>query len=65
MGTRNLSVISDTGPLIHLSEIGCSEFLIMFDKVYVPESVHQEYLKHRKDITPVCKLMRYPLNIQW
>ncbi len=52
MGIRNLTVVSDTGPLLHLSEIGCINFLNVFEKVIVPTSVRQEYLKHEASDTP-------------
>ncbi|MDZ7318242.1 MAG: hypothetical protein ONB11_03750 [candidate division KSB1 bacterium] len=43
-----IRVVADTGPLIHLSEIGCINLLNNFHMIYVPESVHGEYFKHKK-----------------
>lgn len=48
MGAKKISVVSDTGPLLHLSEIECIHLLNIFDNIYVPESVRFEYLQHRK-----------------
>lgn len=47
-----IRVVSDTGPLIHLSEIGCINLLNNFQMIYVPESVHGEYYKHKKANDP-------------
>jgi len=47
-----IKVVSDTGPLIHLSEIECIHLLNIFQMIYVPESVHGEYYKHKKENDP-------------
>lgn len=52
MGIRNLIVVSDTGPLLHLSEIGCINLLKYFDNIFIPESVRFEYYKHKKRSDP-------------
>jgi len=36
------SAVLDAGPIIHLSEIGCIQFLQIFDTVYVPNAVYSE-----------------------
>ncbi|NOZ61243.1 MAG: hypothetical protein GXO74_06140 [Calditrichaeota bacterium] len=48
MGIKKMSVVSDTGPLLHLSEIGCAQLLLQFKKIYTPESVCDEYEKHKR-----------------
>lgn len=47
-----ITVVADTGPLIHLSEIGCVHLLKYFQKIYVPESVRDEYYKHKRKSDP-------------
>jgi len=47
-----ITVVSDTGPLIHLSEIGCVHLLEIFHTIYVPESVQGEYYKHKRASDP-------------
>jgi len=44
-----MNVVSDTGPLLHLSEIGCSQLLLHIQKIYVPDSVCNEYKKHKRN----------------
>jgi hypothetical protein len=34
--------VSNTGPFIHLAEIGEFELLKMFSKIYMPEKVYEE-----------------------
>ena len=34
--------VSNAGPLIHLSEVGCFELLQMFSRLYIPERIHEE-----------------------
>jgi len=38
----NVSAVADTGPLIHLSEIGSLDLLDVLDRLYVPETVYEE-----------------------
>ena len=52
MGFKKISVVSDTGPLIHISEIDSINLLKYFNNIYVPESVRLEYIKHRKSSDP-------------
>lgn len=37
-----LAAVLDTGPLIHLAEIGSLSLLSAFDRLYVPETVYEE-----------------------
>ncbi len=52
MGVKKISVVSDTGPLIHLSEIGCMKLLLQFHQIFLPDSVSHEYKKHKGNIEP-------------
>jgi len=52
VGINGISVVSDTGPLLHLSEIGGSKLLWQFKKIYVPDSVRFEYEKHKGENDP-------------
>lgn len=40
--TKKRVIVSNTGPLLHLSEIGRLEWLTLLGRVYVPVQVHQE-----------------------
>jgi predicted nucleic acid-binding protein len=42
MGIGRLSVVADTGPILHLAEVGCLELLDVFDRIHIPEAVSQE-----------------------
>jgi len=42
VGSRQLAAVSDTGPLIHLAEIGCLPLLSIFEDLHIPEGVWQE-----------------------
>ena len=52
MGIKKISVVSDTGPLIHFSEIGCIKLMSQFKQIFIPDSVRQEYEKHKINIEP-------------
>lgn len=41
-GRLALAAVVDTGPLIHLAEVGCLPLLAIFDALHVPEGVLQE-----------------------
>lgn len=45
-------IVSDTGPLLHLSEAGALDLLKLAGDVYVSESVKQEFRYHSKDHSP-------------
>lgn len=42
MGPGPLVAVADTGPLIHLAEIGCLSLLSIFEELHIPEGVWQE-----------------------
>lgn len=42
MGPGRLTAVSDTGPLIHLAEIGCLPLLTIFEELHIPEGVWLE-----------------------
>jgi len=48
LGDAEVDAVSDAGLLIHLSEIGCSAALTIFECVHVPYVVYQEYLSHNR-----------------
>jgi len=48
LGSKIVSIVSDTGPLIHLSEVESINLLKYFNNIYVPEGVRLEYNKHRR-----------------
>jgi len=42
VGTGRLAAVADTGPLIHLAEIGRLDLLSIFEELHIPEGVWQE-----------------------
>ena len=42
MGPGRLAAVADTGPLIHLAEIGCLPLLTVFEELHIPEGVWLE-----------------------
>ena len=42
MGSGRLAAVADTGPLIHLAEIGCLTLLTIFSELHIPEGVWRE-----------------------
>lgn len=42
MGQGRLAAVADTGPLIHLAEIGCLPLLSVFEEIHIPEGVWRE-----------------------
>ena len=42
MGRERLTAVTDAGPLIHLTEIGCLHILSIFGNLHVPEAVWAE-----------------------
>lgn len=43
MGDAELTVaVADTGPIIHLNEIGCMPLLLLFDSIEIPDAVWAE-----------------------
>lgn len=41
-------VVCDAGPMIHLDEVGCLHLMTDFAKVFIPNGVRDEVLKHRQ-----------------
>ena len=50
MAATEIVAVLDAGPLIHLDELGCLNFLNDFKVLLVPQAVLEEALKHRPDI---------------
>jgi predicted nucleic acid-binding protein len=42
VGPGRLAAVADTGPLIHLTEVGCLSLLTIFEELHVPEGVWRE-----------------------
>ena len=42
MGKGKLTAVTDSGPIIHLTEIGCFDILSIFENLYVPDAVWVE-----------------------
>jgi predicted nucleic acid-binding protein len=42
VGPGRLAAVADTGPLIHLAEVGCLPLLSIFDELHIPEGVWRE-----------------------
>jgi predicted nucleic acid-binding protein len=42
VGSGRLAAVADTGPLIHLAEIGCLHLLSIFEELHIPEGVWSE-----------------------
>lgn len=66
MGDGELKeAIADSGPLIHLSEIGCLQLLALFDILIIPhavwfETVEQDRLSER-ELSAASNIQRYTL----
>src|SRR3989338_3070576 len=56
-------VVSNTGPLIHLSEIELFEALEVFDNIYIPEEVQNELIKSK--IKEIRKIKLIKLKAQF
>jgi len=44
-------IVSDTGPLLHLSEAGALDLLKLAGEVYIPESVKEEFGYHSNNLS--------------
>jgi len=58
--------VADSGPLIHLSEIGCLQLLSLFDRLYVPnavwfETVERDRLSER-ELSSATNIQRHTLS---
>lgn len=51
-------VACDTGPLIHLDELGCLALLSDFARVLLPESVWEEVSRHRPGVVQTSQVYR-------
>ncbi|MBD3341169.1 MAG: hypothetical protein GF353_18835 [Candidatus Lokiarchaeota archaeon] len=49
MGNEPVITVSDTGPLLHLTEIACGELLYLFEKIFISPVVAEEFNRHNKD----------------
>ena len=50
MAKTEQTVISDSGPLIHLDELDCVDLILYFDKIIIPYTVFEEVKKYRKNL---------------
>jgi predicted nucleic acid-binding protein len=48
VGVGKISAVTDSGPLIHLTEIGCLQILSIFGNLHVPEAVWAETVECRR-----------------
>ncbi|MCB0107536.1 MAG: hypothetical protein KDE53_16560 [Caldilineaceae bacterium] len=48
MGTGQLEVVADAGPLIHLAEIKQITLLEIFDAIHIPDAVWQETVGQKR-----------------
>jgi len=56
MERTKVVVVADAVPIIHLDELDCLDILSDFDRVYVPEAVWTEVIKHRSGALPNGKV---------
>lgn len=65
MGVGKISAVADSGPLIHLTEIGCLRILSLFENLYVPEAVWAETVEcgrtPREDFLKLSNVKRHNL----
>jgi predicted nucleic acid-binding protein len=52
-------IVSDTGPIIHLDELGCLDLLADFKNILLTVSVVEEIEKHR----PVALRVKLPFRV--
>lgn len=50
MGTLRQIAVSDTGPILHLSEINIVDCLDVFSKIFVPDEIIKELKKNKTEI---------------
>jgi predicted nucleic acid-binding protein len=66
VGIARISVVSDTGPLIHLAEIDCLSFLSIFENLHIPHAVWQEIERqgqtYQADILGLSHVKRHTLS---
>lgn len=65
MGIAGISVVADTGPLLHLAEIDCLSLLSIFETIHIPEAVWQECQRQGQTfqtaLARVRHIRRHPL----
>jgi len=59
---KNFTVVTDSGPIIHLSQIGTDFAWKIFPKVYVPDIVHLEVTKYSLPGSNIFKDKRFKIN---
>jgi len=59
MTEETRSIVCDTGPIIHLDELGCLDLLTDFDKILLSLSVVEEIEKHR----PIALTVKLPFQV--
>lgn len=63
MGNERLVAVTDSGPIIHLTEIGCLSVLNIFDSLHVPDAVWAETVEYGRilptDILRLSNLKRH------
>ena len=59
---HNNIVVTDSGPIIHLSQIDADFAWKIFPKVYVPDIVHMEVMKFSLPGSTIFKAKRFKIN---
>lgn len=59
MTEETRSIVCDTGPIIHLDELGCLDLLPDFNKILLSLSVVEEIEKHR----PIALTVKLPFQV--
>jgi predicted nucleic acid-binding protein len=66
VGVGKISAVTDSGPLIHLTEIGCLQILSIFGNLHVPEAVREETVKRgrtsKEDFLKLSNVERHNLS---
>ena len=66
MGIRGISVVSDSGQLIHLAEIDCLSLLSMFECLHITGAVWGETVRQKRiaqtAVLQVCNIKRHTLS---
>jgi predicted nucleic acid-binding protein len=72
VGSGRLTAVTDAGPLIHLTEIGCLHILSIFGNLHVPEAVWVETVESGRtsseDFLKLSKVERHNIpqsNVTW
>ena len=67
MGIGEIDVVSDAGPLIHLSEIGCLSIFSIFRSVHIPNAIWVETVEKGRvpehDILNLGNIRRHTLYV--